>query len=493
MAGAFHGPDAPASALIQKCVHCGFCLPTCPTYVLWGEEMDSPRGRIYLMKAGLDGRAQMTEAFVGHFDSCLGCLACVSACPSGVEYGPLIERTRAQIERRYPRATGDRWFRSLLMGLLPYPARMRLALAPLAAFGPLIRAVRRALMPAVGTHPSPPASGQAPLPSGTWLSEGPRAEALARPGAPPRRSSLGQRFGAMLALSPPVTWRGLFARFPEVTSAVGTERLSVSMLIGCVQRLSFDGVNRATARVLAAEGCRVGAPAAQGCCGALPLHAGHLEQARTLARHNIAVFEAAGGERIVVNAAGCGSAMKEYAELFHGDAEWEARAKAFSAKVRDVSEVMAELGPPRAPRHPIAVRVAYHDACHLAHGQGVRAEPRAMLQTIPGLALVSPAEAEICCGSAGIYNLVQPEPAAQLGARKARQLADLSPDMIATANPGCILQIAAAARRLGHDWPIVHPIELLDASIQGVDPRPRRSASPADAKARAGVRGVRWS
>jgi glycolate oxidase iron-sulfur subunit len=219
--------------------------------------------------------------------------------------------------------------------------------------------------------------------------------------------------------------------------------------------------------VLAAEGCRVEAPRAQGCCGALPLHAGAIDQARALARHNIAIFEAAGVDRIVVNAAGCGSAMKEYGELFADDPEWAERARAFSAKVRDVSQVLVELGEPHAPRHPIRARVAYHDACHLAHGQGVRAEPRALLQAIPGLELVTAAEAEICCGSAGIYNLVQPEAAAALGARKAQHIAALSPDMIATGNPGCTLQIAAAARGLGHQWPIVHPIELIDASIRG--------------------------
>jgi len=247
--------------------------------------------------------------------------------------------------------------------------------------------------------------------------------------------------------------------------------LKVAMLTGCVQRLAFGHVNEATVRVLAAEGCQVTAPAAQGCCGALPLHAGHIEQARALARRTIEVFERSDVERIVVNAAGCGSAMKDYGELFAGDPAWAVRAHEFSAKVRDVSQVLAELGPQRAPRHPLKARVAYHDACHLAHGQGVRDEPRALLRAIPGVELVSPAEPEICCGSAGIYNLVQPGPAAELGERKARHLAALSPDMIATANPGCTLQIAAAGRRLGHNWPVFHPVELIDASMRGVDPR----------------------
>ena len=433
--GVLSGPDAPPTALIDTCVHCGFCLPTCPTYLLWGEEMDSPRGRIYLMKAGVEGRAEMTPAFVSHFDNCLGCLACVTACPSGVQYGPLIEKTRAQIEQKYPRPAADRWFRRALMAVLPYPWRMRLAMLPLALMGGLLRRVL-----------------------GADASGGSRQGLLAR-----LRSSL--------SVAPPVTLSGLFASTPEVTPAKGKARLKVAMLTGCVQRLAFGQVNEATVRVLTAEGCQVTAPAAQGCCGALPLHSGHIDQARALARRTIEVFERSGAERLVVNAAGCGSAMKDYGELFAGDPAWAARAHAFSAKVRDISQLLTELGPPRAKRYLLKARVAYHDACHLAHGQGVRAEPRALLQAIPGMVVVSPAESEICCGSAGIYNLVQPGPAADLGDRKAGHLAALTPDMIATANPGCTLQIAAAGRRLGHNWPVFHPIELIDASIRGVDPR----------------------
>jgi glycolate oxidase iron-sulfur subunit len=425
---AFHGSDVPDPAKIDKCVHCGFCLPTCPTYLLWGEEMDSPRGRIYLMKAGVEGRAAMEASFVQHFDRCLGCLACVTACPSGVQYAPLIERTRAQIEQHYDRGPGDRWFRNLLMWVLPYEGRLRAALLPLALFGPLMR----------------------------WLSGVALVPARAR---------------AALAVAPPVSLRSLFASTPKRTPAAGAERMSVGMLTGCVQKLAFAHVNAATVRVLAAEGCAVAAPRAQGCCGALALHSGHIEQARALARHNIEVFERAGVDRIVVNAAGCGSAMKDYGELFADDPQWRDRAHAFSTKVRDVSQLLAEAGAPRAVRQPIRARIVYHDACHLAHGQGVRAEPRALLQAIPGVELVSPAESDICCGSAGIYNLVQPEPAAQLGERKARHIAALSPDLIATGNPGCTLQIAAAGRKLGFDWPILHPIEVIDASIRGIDPR----------------------
>ena len=449
---AFEGPDAPPAALINTCVHCGFCLPTCPTYVLWGEEMDSPRGRVYLMKAGVEGRAEMTPPFVQHFDRCLGCLACVTACPSGVQYGPLIEKTRAQVERRFDRSLPDRLFRSVLMALVPYPRRMRIAMLPMALFGAVVRAIGRALMSTAGAQVS---------------REGTAPDVEARRQQPSSEPTLLSRVAAALALSPPVSLLSMFRSLPEHTPAAGEPRLTVAVLTGCVQRLSFADVNRATVNVLAAEGCSVAAPAAQGCCGALPLHAGNIEQARQLAKHNIEVFERAGVERIVVNAAGCGSAMKEYKDLLAADAAWAPRAHEFSARVRDVSELLVELGEPRAVRTPIHARVVYHDACHLAHGQGVRVQPRSLLQAIPGVELLTPAESEICCGSAGIYNLVQPEPASQLGARKARNIAALSPDMIATANPGCTLQISAAARILGYKWPVFHPIQLLDASIRG--------------------------
>jgi glycolate oxidase iron-sulfur subunit len=423
-----------SSALIDKCVHCGFCLPTCPTYMLWGEEMDSPRGRIYLMKAELEGRATIDASFVRHMDACLGCLNCVTACPSGVQYAPLIERTRARIEETYTRDAPDRLFRAVLLSLIPYPGRMRIALLPLALVGGLVRAFA--------------SSGVGAL--------------------------LPARVRAALALAPPVTFASLFAAVPEQTASSGPVRQKVAVLTGCVQRLAFHAVNEATVRVLAAEGCSVSAPADQGCCGALALHAGEAAQARALARRTIEVFEKTGVDRIVVNAAGCGSAMKEYGELLADDPVWAARAAALSAKVRDVSEVLVELGAPRAPRHPINARVAYHDACHLAHGQGVRTQPRVLLQAIPGVELLSPLEGEICCGSAGIYNLVQPEPAQALGLRKAKHIAATSPDLIATANPGCSLQIASAGRALGHEWPILHPVQLIDASIRGVDPRTGR-------------------
>jgi glycolate oxidase iron-sulfur subunit len=449
-AGAFDFEHPPDPSLIDTCVHCGFCLPTCPTYVLWGEEMDSPRGRIYLMKAGLEGRTEMTPAFVNHFDACLGCMACVTSCPSGVQYAPLIEATRAQIERRYPRSLADRLFRGAIFALFPFPRRLRLALLPLAVLQTTFRKNRREREERTGSDDSFPRSLRAPR-------------------FFPTRSSLFARVTAMLSLAPRVTFASLFSSIPARTPAAGSTRLTVGLLTGCVQRLVFPQVNAATVRVLSAEGCDVVAPPEQGCCGALALHAGRVEEARAFARRIIDVFDRAGVERIAVNAAGCGSSMKEYGQLLSDDPAWAERARAFSARVRDVTEIVAELGTPRAPRHPLALRIAYHDACHLAHAQGVRQPPRDMLRSIPGVEIVPFAEPEICCGSAGIYNLVEPDAARELGDRKAAHIDAVSPDLIATANPGCTLQMTAASARLGRVRPIRHPIEILDASIRGVD------------------------
>jgi glycolate oxidase iron-sulfur subunit len=274
---------------------------------------------------------------------------------------------------------------------------------------------------------------------------------------------------ALAKLAPTISVKSLTASTAEVTPPVGARRIRVGLLTGCVQRLAFAHVNEATVRVLAAEGCEVVAPGTQGCCGALAVHAGREPDARSFARRVIEVFEQAEVERVVVNAAGCGSSMKEYGRLFADDPQWAARARAFSARVRDVNELLIELGPPRAPRRPLNLRVAYHDACHLAHAQGVRQQPRDLLQQIPGIELVPVAEPEMCCGSAGIYNLVQPEPARQLGERKVRNIAAVRPDVVATANPGCTLQIASIAAEMNKPLRVVHPIELIDASIRGIE------------------------
>ena len=416
---AFDDVRPPQPELIDDCVHCGFCLPTCPTYLLWGEEMDSPRGRIVLMRAGHEDDGPLSAAQVQAWDNCLGCMACVTACPSGVQYDKLIEDTRGQVERRFARPRSERLARRALFELFPHPGRLR-ALAPFVAAGRRLRPER-----ALGRFP--------------------RLRALAR-------------------LAPPGGARAALARLPELTPARGTRRGQIGFLQGCVQRVFFGDVNAATVAVLSAEGWEVHAPRLPRCCGALQLHTGYAEEARALARDTIAAFE--GFDVVAVNAAGCGSALKDYGHLFRDDPAWAQRAAAFSAKVRDVSELLAEHDQV-APRHPVPLAVAYHDACHLAHAQGVRSQPRALLGAIPELQLREPAEWEICCGSAGVYNLLNPEPAGELGERKARNLLAVEPDLVAAANPGCALQITAAAGDLGRELRVVHPIQILHASIEG--------------------------
>jgi glycolate oxidase iron-sulfur subunit len=396
----------PEMDLIKDCVHCGFCLPTCPSYAVFEEEMDSPRGRIVLMRIGHEEGAEVSPEMTTHLDRCLGCMACVTACPSGVQYDRLIERARPQVERNGARTPRERALRKAIFALFTHPGRLRAAV-------PFMALQQKLRLPV------------------------------------PYRE-----------LAPKVPVRQAMKQLAEVTPAVGERRGRVALMQGCVQRVFFGDVNAATVRVLAAEGWEVHAPRRPRCCGALQLHTGVEDEARKLARATIDAYE--DFEHIVVNVAGCGSAMKEYGYLFEGDE----RAEAFSAKVRDVHEFLAE-SEPRAERHPLPLKVAYHDACHLAHAQQVRTQPRVLLRGIPDLELVEPAEWELCCGSAGIYNLVQPEAAAKLGARKAANLAATGADAIAAANPGCAIQIAAHSER---EVPIYHPMTLLDHSIQGSRP-----------------------
>jgi glycolate oxidase iron-sulfur subunit len=422
---AFDDEHPPSAALIGDCVHCGFCLPTCPTYTLWGEEMDSPRGRIDLMKAGLQG-APMTDSMVQHFDACLGCMACVTACPSGVQYDKLIEATRVQVERHHDRSRGDKAMRTAIFALFPYKRRLRAVRGPLRAY------------------------------QATGLPKLVRRSGLL--------DKLAPKLAAMEGLAPVLERR---EKLPSRVPAVGERRAVVGMLTGCVQGEFFPGVNAATARVLAAEGCEVVIPRKQGCCGALSVHNGRQQEAEKFARATIDAFETAGVQTVVVNAAGCGSSMKEYAELLADDPVYAERATRFAASVRDVSELLADLGSV-APRHPLEVTIAYHDACHLAHAQGVRAQPRSLLTEIPGLQLKEIAAGEICCGSAGIWNVLNPEPARELGDRKARNIAATGAELLVTANPGCLMQVASSLERQGTRIGLAHTIEVLDASIRGL-------------------------
>ncbi|MDG4826556.1 (Fe-S)-binding protein [Asanoa sp. WMMD1127] len=414
----------PDPELIKDCVHCGFCLPTCPSYAVFENEMDSPRGRILLMRVGHED--PLSSSMVEHFDRCLGCMACVTACPSGVQYDKLIEQVRPQLERSPLRTRRERLQRAAIFALFTHPARLRAMVPAIAAQG------RLRLSRLFGDR------------------------------------ALRTRIGAMLSLAPEVPLAAATRQLPIRTPAAeGVEpRGRVAFMQGCVQRVFYGDVNAATVRVLAAEGWEVHAPRQPRCCGALQLHSGLEPEALRLARKTIAAYE--GFDAIAVNVAGCGSAMKDYGHLLADDADWADRAAAFSAKVRDVHELL-DAHPAQATRHPLELKLAYHDACHLAHAQGVRIPPRALLRGIPGVTLVEPREWELCCGSAGIYNLLQPEAATKLGQRKADNLAATGADAIAAANPGCALQITA---HLGPDRavPIYHPMTLLDASIRGVAP-----------------------
>ena len=403
------------------CVHCGLCLSACPTYVETGREADSPRGRIVLMKGIEAGTTPLSADVVRHLDLCLGCRACETACPSGVEYGALIEGARRHLTARAPRGARDRWKRWLLTRWLPDAER----LAPLAE---LLRLAARLGLPRLAR------ARWAPL-----------------------------EFRRLAALVPDATRARRLRAVPE---PVGSPRATVALLTGCVTQALFARVNELTARLLARAGYRVVVPRGQVCCGALSAHLGEAGDAERRARRNVNVFLRAEPDFVATNAAGCGAMMREYGRWLEHDASYASAARSLAAKVRDVTQLLAVA--PLPAMRPVPARVVYHDACHLAHGQGVRAEPRALLRAIPGLELVELADGELCCGSAGTYNLTEPAMAWRLGERKAEAVLATGADMVAAGNPGCILQIRAALRLRGRELPVLHPVEIL-ARAQGVD------------------------
>jgi len=392
---------------LRECVHCGLCLNACPTYLELGTEMDSPRGRIYLLKELAEGRLDLRQEVVRHLDLCLGCRACEPACPSGVQYGHIIEEARAHLERAAPRSWLERLRRAAILRVFPYPRRLRALLG-------LAQAARRI---------------------GVWPLVTRRIEAAALVPAPRPHT-------AVTGLHP----------------ARGPQRLRVGLLTGCVGEALFGEVNAAAIRVLTRAGVTVLVPERQGCCGALHLHSGDPAAAQRLALNDIEAFPA-DLDAVVVTAAGCGSTMKDYGQLFAGTAA-EARAQRFAARVRDVTEVLAEVA--IAPSRPLRLRATYHDACHLAHAQRVRAEPRRLLASIPGLDLVELGEADVCCGSAGTYNLTEPAMARRLRERKIDHIAATGATCVVAANPGCALQIRAGLAARGMNVRVAHPVELLD-------------------------------
>jgi len=405
-------------------VHCGFCLQACPTYTVLGLETESPRGRIQLVRALVEERIPLTAGVVAHFDLCLQCRACETACPSGVPYGRIMEGARALVQSRPERPAAWRLRMIALRLLFASPWRLRLA------FGMLRVHQRSALAPLV-------------------------------------RRLLPRRLRDMYATLPILSERffrpGAVAAEPQAAP-----RARVALLTGCVMPLAYAPTQEATVRVLARNGCRVLTPVEQGCCGALHLHNGDPEAARRLARRNIDAFLASGAEAIVVNAAGCGSTMKEYGELFAGDAAYAEKAQRFAAKVRDVSEFLVAL-PFRSPTGRVDAKVTYQDSCHLVHAQRIRGAPRDVLRSIPGLQLVEMAASDRCCGSAGIYNVTQPEMSRRLLAEKMDDALSTGCDVIATANPGCMLQLEAGVRLWGSGQRVVHLVELLDEAYRAED------------------------
>ena len=427
----FDSTQPPEQSLIDACVHCGFCLPTCPSYRVIGKENDSPRGRVYLMDAINKGEAPLSPTAVSHFDTCLGCLACTTACPSGVQYDQLIASVRPQIARNHSRPWPEKALRRLIFSLFPYPDRIRLLLTPLALYQKL------------------------------GLSKAIQTSGLLK--------KLSPNLAAMETLLPEVTPSCFSDNLPELIPAQGEKRYRVGMILGCVQRVFFSGVNEATARVLSANGCEIVVPRSQGCCSALPEHQGETNQAHALARQMIDSFEKTGVDYIIINAAGCGHTLKEYGHMLADDPAYAARAKAFSAKVRDVQEFLAEVGL-TAKLHPLQdepLITVYQDACHLLHGQKISRQPRELLKQIPGLTLREPIDAALCCGSAGVYNMLQPEIAQELGQMKVNNLLNTGAALIASANPGCSLQIKKTLEQQGKTIELKHPMQLLDLSIRG--------------------------
>ena len=409
---------------VNSCVHCGLCLASCPTFSELGTEMDSPRGRIFLIKSLAEGRIGLTDSTVDHLSLCLDCRACETVCPAGVPYGQLIEVAKAEIERQRPGGIARRGFRWMNFGvLLGHPRLLALAAAGLRAYQ---------------------ASGLQALVRHTGV-----------------LALLPRAARAWESLTPSMPARGQRAPLPEVTEAVAPQRGRVAMLTGCVQSVVFGAHNRATARILARNGYEVLAPRAQGCCGALNAHGGDHARALDMARATIEVFERTPVDAIIVNTSGCGAHMKNYGLLLAGDPAWAERARRFAALVQDISEFLART-PLRGPLLPVPLTITYHDPCHVVHGQKISKQPRALLAQVPALRVVDLPESDWCCGSAGIYNLTQPEMATRLLRRKVRHVASTRADAVVTANPGCILQIQAGLRDKGLPVQVLHIVEVLD-------------------------------
>ena len=430
----------PVRADLESCIHCGMCLQACPTYVITGLETESPRGRIHLMQALLEGRAEPTPAVTVHFDRCLACRACEAVCPVGVPYGELIEDQRAQLAALSPPVLPRvlRWF--FFHWLLPDPEHLDRAARILSLYE---RSGLRGLLRRMGA-----------------------------------RRLLPRRLRMLEGLQPPTTRPRFSLERGGTMPARGTTTRRVALLTGCIMRVAYGDVHEATARLLARGGAEVVVPPDQACCGALHAHAGERDGAKALAKRNIEAFERAEVDVIVVNAAGCGAHLKDYGRLLAHDDAWAARAKAIAAKVRDLSEVLLETLAD-VPLGPLPWRVTYQDPCHLAHAQGIRAQPRELLRRVRGLQFVEMREADRCCGSAGVYNVVQAEYAARLLDAKMADVVPTRADAIVTANPGCVLQLQYGVEEAGLQMRVYHLAEVLELAAQAADPAPTQPPAPA--------------
>jgi glycolate dehydrogenase iron-sulfur subunit len=421
----FSGPDRPKDVDYLHCIHCGLCLNHCPTYRLWGLEADSPRGRIRQMVLVDEGRLPLGDSFVRHIDQCLDCRACETACPAGVEYGKLVEGARAQIEQNYRRPLGSRIARSLVYRhLLPYPRRI-------AGVARLARLYQRSSL-----------------------------RRLARASGLLRLFGLAEREKLMPLVEPEF----FFGRLGETFAAQGPPRARVALFAGCISQVSFAALHEATIRVLTANGCEVVVPAGQLCCGALAAHAGVRDVARQLARVNLEVFLRENFDAVITNAAGCGSTLKEYDQLFAADDPAQPKAHEFRGKMLDVTEFLDGLGM-TAPLRELRLRVTYQDSCHLAHGQKIREAPRRLIRAVPGVELTEMRLSDNCCGSAGVYNVTQTQTSLELLAEKMQCAAETRAETIVTANPGCLLQMRAGSEIHGTGQQVLHVMELLDRAL----------------------------
>lgn len=445
--------------LMRQCIHCGFCLPTCPTYAVLGVEMDSPRGRIYQMQAVAEGRLGITDDFIDHMYCCVGCRACETACPSGVQFGKLIEAAREQIQLT-PAETGNQTEleASDLNGTGPdiAPQGTSFALQLLRRFFFDVMLPSRLVLSVVF--------------AGLKLYQRSGLQALAHStGIFDAINALPTPFQGKLkvpeALMDKAKGDLIPEQLPEITPALGQKRYRVGFISGCIMDQVFHDINEATIRVLTANGCEVVTPPQQSCCGALHVHGGEAEHGRDLARHNIAVFEQYNCDAIIINSAGCGSTIKEYGHLLRDDPAFAQRARAFSEKVKDISEFLVSIELNK-DMGELPLTVAYHDACHLVHGQKIKRQPRQLLKAISGLKLVDLKEADWCCGSAGIYNITNQEMANELLERKMKHIAATGASVIATGNPGCMMQIAMGARERGLQVEVMHPVQLLDGAYR---------------------------